>query len=563
MKILVMSLLRVGDVLLAAPVLRALKDENPKVEIHLLLNSQCLRVAPLMPFVDRFIPFEREEIQRGLGQAEIPFFASHQILSSLVEDLNSQGYDRAVNITHNRLSGWLLGLIDAKEKIGLSLDAQGRANIKSNWFLHLNSQSENEGFEAFHYADIFRFALGLDSLPTTSLIETPRGKKTANDLIASTFSSNQGLICVQALTSDVKKTWGLTAFAKALRVVSDRHAGVAFAVLGAEFEKAQLEPWVNSLKAQGINAQLVIADFETAFSVLRRSKLLLTLDTSIKHLAAAGRVPTVEISLGSADPYRTGVYLHGGIVVQSRENCAPCVHSKPCHREKHFCASRIPSDMVGMVVSEVFAGREFQLQTIAEEYQDEVDLLRVDLKNAGFWSATPVLEKFSEEEVGRWIDRVCRKIWLDQSENRTADKFGTEVIALCRLLRKSYPEVSEIEWRHLLGDFEKQSTLVEGRINGFKAGIRFLHGAFEDPKRMQEFVNGLISFREKMRPSPLLGSFRSALDRLIEDDISPSFTRFRHIVDVVSEIEKRTIIYLRIIRGLGLEIEPEAGVERL
>ncbi len=79
---------------------------------------------------------------------------------------------------------------------------------------------------------------------------------------------------------------------------------------------------------------------------------------------------------------------------------------------------------------------------------------------------------------------------------------------------------------------------------------------------MREYVKGLIGFREKMRTSALLGSFRSALDQVIEDDISPPFTRFRRIVDAISEIDRRTTIHLRLIRSLENHMDNGAGVDK-
>ncbi len=139
---------------------------------------------------------------------------------------------------------------------------------------------------------------------------------------------------------------------------------------------------------------------------------------------------------------------------------------------------------------------------------------------------------------------------------------GSEALRLGEFLRAIHPTVSDFEWRFLLGDFDKQASMIEGRLNGFKTEIRALHGSYEDPRRMRDYVRGLIGFREKMRNSALLGSFRSVLDLVIEDDISPPFTRFRRIVDVIGEIDRRTTIHLRLIRALGRHIEEGIGVEK-
>ena len=575
MKILVVSLLRIGDIVLSTPVLRGLRERHPNAEIHLLINSQFKQVAPLIPYVNRTLMFERGEMQKGLGDIQTPIFESYERLQSLVEDLNSENYDWIINLTHSRLSGWLLSLLPAKKKTGLCLDGAGQAGFGSNWFRYLNNQVDVQGEETFHFTDIFRFALelGEEGLNRPALVETEEGLRESQNFLNTIDSGDvdKPVMAVQVLTSDVKKDWGVEKYAQALQQFQRVHPNVHIAVVGAPFERDRLVPLMRTLEEQGVRASLAILSFEGAFSLLKskRCALLLTGDTSIKHLASAARTPTVELCLGSSDPHRTGSYLQGSVIVKSREACAPCVHSSPCHRETHACAKRIPAGVVAMVISEVYAGRSFQLSAIAEEFKDQVDILRVEMRGSGFWAAHSVLEPFTEETIGRWVDLACRKIWLQATESgETQSRIGrgTEIRKLSNLLRTIHPQVSDIEWRHLLGDFERQACLVESRIHGFKVGIQYLRSCYEDPKRFREYIRGLIAFRERIRHSALLRSFKASLDQIIEDDITPAFTRFRKTDDLISEIESRTEIHLKIIRGLLAEIDGEAtthGIEKI
>ena len=568
MKILVLSLLRIGDIVLSAPVLRGLRERYPDAEIHLLLNSQFAQVGALMPYIDRVIPFERERLQKGLGDAAVPVFESFDRLNDLVDDLGSEKYDWLINLTHNRLSGWLMSLIDCKSKTGLCFDAQGRASFGSSWFRYLNFQVDADGPEVFHFTDVFRFALGIEEDGDSSpfLLETESGKREAAEFLRELTGASADLVAVQPLTSDAKKNWGADRFVETIELIARANPRATFAILGAPFEKTQLEPLIAALEEKGVAASLAILSFEGAYSLLKSAKILLTGDTSIKHLACAARTPVVEVSLGSSDPYRTGAYFQGSVVVQSRESCAPCPHSKPCHRESHACAERIPVEAVAMAAGEVLAGRSFQLRAIADEFSDQIDILRVELRAAGYWTAYSVLEPFAEESIARWLDLSCRKIWLTgawEADASRTSRMGTEILRLSNLLKTIHPEVSPIEWRHLLADFEKQAQMVEGRINGFKVGIDYLKGCYEDPRKMRDFVRGLITFRDRIRHSPFLRSFKMSLDQAIEDDISPAFTRFRRIVDLVGEIETRTEIHLRLIRGLMQVSGTEKGIEKL
>ena len=562
MKILVVSLLRVGDVLMSAGVLRDLRAKHPDSQIDLLVNSQCMSIAPMLSSVNNVIEFDRNGLQRGLGEASVPFFESYEKLSGLLDRLEGEDYDLAINLTQNRLSGWLMSLIEARERRGLVMDAQGRGVFGSNWFRYMNQQIDLESSEVFHYNDIFRFALGVDTVQdrTPALMETAKGLTEAQPFIAQ--AGGRKIVCIQALSSDVKKDWGLDRFANMIADFSGRQPETAFAILAAPFEVEKLRPLVNILTKQGITAILAVTSFEGAYSLLKRSQLLITLDTSLKHLAAHAGTKIVEVCVGSSDPYRTGADSNGAVIIRSRESCSPCPHSSACHRDHHACAKRIAHEAVSSIASEVFENRRFQLKTVAEEYGNDIEVLRVDRKSLGFWMAPSVTEGLTETTVARWIDLICRKLWLNGSKN-SHETVGSEMLYLTAFFRQMYPTAADYEWKHLLEDFERRGMEVEGRINGFKAGIRYLHGNYEDPKKMKEFVRNLMTFREKLRASPLFASFRRSLDLVIEDDISPAFTRFRHIVETVNEIETRTKIHLRILRAVGHQMDDAISAEPL
>ncbi len=562
MKILVVSLLRVGDVLMSAGILRDLREKYPRAQIDLLVNSQCTSIAPMLRSVNKVIEFDRTGLQRGLGDATVPFFESYEKLSTLLDDLEGQSYDIAVNLTQNRLSGWLMGLIEAKQHIGLVLNHEGQAAFGSHWFRYLNQQIDLESNEVFHFNDIFRFALGLENVHARSeiLAETASGRAEAAAFLSKIPSEK--IIAVQALSSDIKKDWGLDRFALMIRSVASRHPEASFAILAAPFEEVRLQRLVASLHESGVKAVLAVTSFEGAFSILKKSEMLVTLDTSLKHLGAAAGTRIVEISVGSSDAYRTGADLNNAIIIKSRESCAPCIHSSPCHRTEHFCAKRIPVDAVAAIVSEVYANRKFQLRLIADEYSSDIEVLRVDRKSLGIWTAPLINETLSEANVGRWLDLVCRKIWL-QGSKASHEAVGSEMLRVSRFFRALYPTAADYEWKQVFENFERRAMEIEGRINGFKAGIRYLHGTFEDQKRMQDFVKSLITFKEKIRTAPLFASFRRSLDHVIDDERSPAFTRFRHIVEVVGEIETRTSIHLKILRAIGPQIDSPLSAEPL
>lgn len=549
MKILVVSLLRLGDIILTAPVIEGLRQKYPEAQIDILINAQFRRLTPLLPQIKNVYLFERDAIQRGLGEANVPLFEPFDRVDALIDQLTANNYDQVLNLTHTRLSGWIVSLIPAQTKIGLTMDASGKGSFGNNWFRYLNQQTDDEGSETFHFTDFFRFGLSLDAAPF-GLQETSAGRAEAESFVA--LAGGRPIVAIQALTSDKKKDWSPAKWTAALNLFAQSYPEAVLILVGAPNEREALEAL-----AVKTTASVAILSLEGAYSFLKRARMLITGDTSIKHLACAAGTPVVEICLGSSDAHRTGAYQSASVIVQSREACAPCVHSRACHRDSHACGDRIPPEAVALIAGEVYSGRSFQLRTIADEYRSEIEVLQVQAsEQAGYWAAPSTREVFSEKAIARWIDLSSKKLWLSGSADR-----GAELEWLAAFLKDLHSQRSEIEWRFLFEDFEAQVQFAMSRMNGFKVGLDHLKGDFESAVRRKDLVRAFVQFREQIRTAPLLRSFVSLLDPLIEiDDASAAKAAFpilRRMSEVVSEMDRRTLIIQNLLRGLRDELQVE------
>ena len=65
-KILVIDLAFIGDVILATPVIRALKEQFPEAEISLLTVPLTKSVAELNPYVSQVLTYDKRGKERGI-----------------------------------------------------------------------------------------------------------------------------------------------------------------------------------------------------------------------------------------------------------------------------------------------------------------------------------------------------------------------------------------------------------------------------------------------------------------------------------------------------------------
>ena len=543
-KILALSLLRLGDVALCAPALRAVRDAHPHAQITLVLNRSSLGITPLLPYVDRFVVFDRDELQRGLSEAHRPLFEPYETLKLFVDRLAAERFDLTLNYTHTKLSGCIAGLAGAARTIGLSIDEAGRVALGSRWFGLLDEQAGRFDVDAFHYSDIFRFVVGGERcLPYSSYLpslqESVRGAQEACAVFDS-FKTRE-VLAVQAFTSDAKKNWDLDRFVDAISHVVRSRSGqtlsgsspLAVALLGAEFERARLEPLERALQAAGVDARMAITSVEGLYSVIARSALTLTGDTVAMHFAAAAGTPCVALAIGSSDWKRTGPYADECFIVQARELCAPCAHSRGCPLPHRTCADRITSESVAAVVSAALNRDTRAMRRAAREHAGDVDVLRTHL--GPVWSACEVGVE-PRAELVLLIARAAWKMRIDGAD-------GKELIA------DGYSAVA----KHL-ATIACARSLTEDWEKAFLERESHLRSLLELARSASLHKNSLSFLRKALALDPAALALARAADASLQNlETATEFTAARLIQSVLKEIIARLAIEARIARAAAAE----------
>lgn len=325
MKILVVSLLRLGDLIQQITLLKGLRSQYPQAEIHLLANRQFAQVEKILAsVVDRYIYFDREAVQKGLGEPGYNILWSYSQVESLVEKLNLESYDRALNLTHNKLSAYLMGALTIDDKRGLFHQEGHFQGLSNRWLRYFNDRFSGTQPSLFQYVELLSKAF---SVPV-SLSQEASGSPLKNKLVL-----------LHCLTSDDKKNWGLEKFAALKRTIEISLVDYKVQILGAPFEREALTQVFS-------DRDLLICDLVEVQQHLQNAALLVTGDTSVKHLAAQLGTAIVEIAIGSSDATKTAALSERSIVLHSTVPCAPCVHGQKCSQQSHLCAAEVSVERV-------------------------------------------------------------------------------------------------------------------------------------------------------------------------------------------------------------------------
>jgi hypothetical protein len=198
-------------------------------------------------------------------------------------------------------------------------------------YLHYTRQSK------MHFNDLFKKALNLNlnGLPEVSV-----------------RSHQSKIILFQTLTSDKKKNWPVAQWKQLMLKLLSEYPQYDYRILVSPDDLLQLKAEYSTLLD---SVTLACTNMEESFELLKKSHLLITLDTAMKHLATWAGVPIIELVLGSSNPSETGAYQNGALILKSKVECAPCRHSNDCSQSQFLCHQDLS-------VESVFEAVRLQLQ---------------------------------------------------------------------------------------------------------------------------------------------------------------------------------------------------------
>lgn len=366
MKILILSMQKLGDVLHSAVLIQRIRQMHPKAQISLLINDEANVIDGLLPEVDSILVFPRTLLQRQLtGQSNHLALPFHH-LKSFIDELNSNNFDICFNLTFTLLSSKLFDVIQAKEKKGIGFSESKYLTRANGWFKYLNEIAMSDRQPDFLYLDCISHAI------------FKNGQKAIAANKAKTIDKN-GPIVFQITAGDKRKELP-TQFWKQL-----------FEKIELLKQKSELKNEIiilssakeyNTMIANFSNAsllgQVISCNLVQARTILSKASLLVGLDTSISHLAALVSCPQIMLSLGPAQPKKIAPYLVGVKHLLPKANCFPCSHNGVCHQETQICANRLDvNELLIFIQSYLFGGslsKEFQTFEVQESYADQYGL---------------------------------------------------------------------------------------------------------------------------------------------------------------------------------------------
>ena len=542
MKILVVSLLRLGDLVMQTPSLSALRKLYPRAEIHLLTNDSNKGIVPLLPFIQKTHYFPRQLLQLSQGEIQIPTLWGHNHLQSFMAEVNANNYTYVINLTHNKLSGHLMDLIKASDKEGLVIAANQRPTFGSRWFRYLNNISTTYSRHKFHLSDVYQWSTSAQENEPAYLVPTVEGEAEAAEILKN-LSDKKPILALQTQTSDAKKNWRATHWMTLIRNVLKHQPGYQIVMLGSPAEKPELEKIKALLGEQQDSVRIVTPQLAGAFSLLKRTKYLISVDTSIKHMGAAAGAKIIELALGSSDLQSTGAYTDGAYIIKSKEACSPCHHSSICHREQHLCSATVSPQLVYGIFSALVNADITGIQHLAQEFSEQAEVF-VTSMGGEFWT----VNKLSHENyaVERAVELTAWKHLFTTSDRHNIDTYGSLGYKLGVQMKKenlTSSNLSEGEER-----LRKEQSLVLSLKLHIEREFKTATGSAQIFK--SRILDRLIEAENILQSGPIFSY-------LINEKNEDSFSLARALITQATDTLDLYQVQNRIIRNFDTSMEAE------
>ncbi|OHC02674.1 MAG: lipopolysaccharide heptosyltransferase II [Planctomycetes bacterium RIFCSPLOWO2_12_FULL_40_19] len=360
-KILIRAPNWVGDVVMATPAFRCIRENFADSHITLLIKKNLRSIIDGSPWFDDVI-----ELETKAGKSRNGFFLPQKIFSGntkeylgLIQKLRQERFDLGFlfpNSFSSALTVWLSG---AKRRIGYRRDA--RSFLLTDGIERL---SENGKFRPNYMGDYYlRLCTQLGCKIVSKQLElfiSRECEDNADELLKKYHIDEKPFFLINPGASyGSSKLWTAEGFARTadlLREVADCNI-----VLTSGPGETKLADEIEGLSKKGlINLSREPITLDVLKVLVKKCMLLITLDSGPRHFAVALNRPVVVL-IGPNDPRYTESAYEIGRVIREDIECSPC-QLKTCPTDRR-CMTRISPEKVVQACIEVLNSEETCYQT--------------------------------------------------------------------------------------------------------------------------------------------------------------------------------------------------------
>ena len=331
--ILILNMTRMGDLIQSTPAISGLRKQNPSARITLLVTSVFAEFSKRIPHIDERVIFDIGQFEGKQQPNGILWIRLYKYIESLLNELKTKKYDLLINLSHSKLSAFMISYLGIKNMRGFGCNGAGDRVTQDPWMQYFGTEPFNRELNPFNLVEIF--TRGTGSAPEDNAIsiqQDSHDKDSIEEIICQyNIKDEDFLIGFQAGSSIKGRRWPARAFAELADGLIQNH-DAKIILLGVTSEK----PLAEEIKSYTQSKDNLIdltgkTNIGQLATLVKSCAYLVTNDTGTMHIAAAVGTPIIGLFFAHAHPFETGPYGPGHLIFQARIPCAPCSYGVECN----------------------------------------------------------------------------------------------------------------------------------------------------------------------------------------------------------------------------------------
>ena len=304
-RILVISLINIGDIILTTPVISALSKEFPKVRVDVMVGPQGKEIFEKDPNIFKVIIYDKH---MRIGEKRRLQLKLKKLRYDLVVDIRNTVFPLLIGPKYRTatIQKFPHAILHSRKRHLYRLKSVGIDNLGELPYIHITKEDEEH----------------VEKLLKENGVADP-------------------IVVVNAGAKSHLKRWTIDGFAEVSdRLIAECRANVVFVGLQDD------EPIVKEIMAKMKNKPhnfVNRTNVRQLAGLLKRSRLLITNDSAPLHMGGAVGVKVVAL-FGPTDPRKYGPIGEFDVVIKEKLSCAPC-ESAQCVRN-YECMRLISPDTV-------------------------------------------------------------------------------------------------------------------------------------------------------------------------------------------------------------------------
>ncbi len=327
-----------GDLLMATPILTSLKAKWPDCEITWATDTNYAEVLRGNPYIDYLFEVDSGPWTRLFRRGNIAKFWRKSM--RMQRDLAEMNFDIVINLVPDKW--WTVFFLTAPIKIGLY--PEQKSTWTRRWYTHAIIRVNDKEHATEHYLNAVRaLECPVDNFKL-SIGVTPSEKSFLDRFFTTKkLDPDSKLIVLSPFGSFSNRNWEPERCAEISNWLAESYCVNVVVISSPKYRDDASEIVKLSNNSNVINAgDTTIRD---AIALMRRSELIITVDSGPMHIAAALGKPFVAL-FGPGIPQRWFPMDSNGTLVVKPLECSPCQSPTCKHQVFRQCMKLITVDEI-------------------------------------------------------------------------------------------------------------------------------------------------------------------------------------------------------------------------